>query len=159
MLEAMEKMQEAMDSMDPEQMLEAMKDFEFDLVINATSVSTNPSQNLNLDESIFRNAALALDLYYSQAFTPFMDLADRAKVPTVIDGWGMLVETMFSKGSLMFGILFGLVWLGWVRQLGLRRPRLLTLRRTAITATQSSGLPITGSRPVRQQQRFRQKTL
>ena len=72
--------------------LESMKDFEFDLVINATSVSTNPSQNLNLDESIFRNASLALDLYYSQAFTPFMDLADRAKVPTVLDGWGMLVE-------------------------------------------------------------------
>ena len=86
--------------------LEAMKDFEFDVVINATSVSTNPSQNLNLDESVFRNTSLALDLYYSQAFTPFMDLADRAKVPTVIDGWGMLVEQAAESFFLWTGFFF-----------------------------------------------------
>ena len=80
-----------------------MKDFEFDVVINATSVSTNPSQNLNLDESVFRNTSLALDLYYSQAFTPFMDLADRAKVPNVIDGWGMLVEQAAESFFLWTG--------------------------------------------------------
>ena len=57
----------------------------------------------NLDESIFRNASLALDLYYSQAFTPFMDLADRAKVPTVIDGWGMLVEQAAESFFLWTG--------------------------------------------------------
>ena len=83
--------------------LEAMKDFEFDIVINATSVSTNPSQNLNLDESVFRNTSLALDLYYSQAFTPFMDFADRAKVPLVIDGWGMLVEQAAESFFLWTG--------------------------------------------------------
>ena len=82
---------------------ENMKDFEFDIVINATSVSTDPSKNLNLDESIFRNTSLALDLYYSQAFTPFMDLADRAKVPMIIDGWGMLVEQAAESFFLWTG--------------------------------------------------------
>ena len=82
---------------------ENMKDFEFDIVINATSISTDPSQNLNLDESIFRNTSLALDLYYSQAFTPFMDLADRAKVPMIIDGWGMLVEQAAESFFLWTG--------------------------------------------------------
>jgi shikimate dehydrogenase len=80
-----------------------MKDFEFDIVINATSVSTDSSKNLNLDESIFRNTSLALDLYYSQAFTPFMDLADRAKVPMIIDGWGMLVEQAAESFFLWTG--------------------------------------------------------
>ena len=83
--------------------LDNLENTSFDLVINATSASTSPDQNLEVDSSIFKGAAAALDLYYSQAFTPFMDLADRAKVPTVIDGWGMLVEQAAESFFLWTG--------------------------------------------------------
>ena len=79
---------------------EELKDLHFDIIINATSVSTNPKLNLNLDKSIFKNTSVALDLYYSQAFTPFMESAKDAQVPIVIDGWGMLVEQAAESFNL-----------------------------------------------------------
>ncbi len=82
---------------------EDLKDQHFDIVINATSVSTDPTLNLNLDKNIFTNASVALDLYYSQAFTSFMESAREASVPLIIDGWGMLVEQAAESFLLWTG--------------------------------------------------------
>ena len=82
---------------------EDLKDKHFDIVINATSVSTDPTLNLNLDKNIFTNASVALDLYYSQAFTSFMEAARDASVPLIIDGWGMLVEQAAESFLLWTG--------------------------------------------------------
>ena len=72
--------------------LDNIENTSFDLVINATSASTSADQNLEVDSSIFKDAAAALDLYYSQTDTPFMQMAKEQSVAKVYDGWGMLVE-------------------------------------------------------------------
>ena len=64
----------------------------FDLVINATSISTSPESELEINSEIFKDAAVALDLYYSQKDTLFMKMAKDQSVPEVFDGWGMLVQ-------------------------------------------------------------------
>ena len=64
----------------------------FDLVINATSISTSPESKLEINSEIFKDAAVALDLYYSQKDTLFMKMAKDQSVPEVFDGWGMLVQ-------------------------------------------------------------------
>ena len=64
----------------------------FDIVINATSVSTSKELTLDIDKSIFDKASVALDLYYSQSDTHFMKMAKDSEVSTVLDGWGMLVH-------------------------------------------------------------------
>ena len=74
----------------------------FDIVINATSISTSKEQTLDIDKAIFNKASVALDLYYSQSDTLFMKMAKDSNVHTVLDGWGMLVHqaaVSFSQWS------------------------------------------------------------
>ena len=84
--------------------LDNLENTSFDLVINATSASTSPDQNLEVDSSIFKGAAAALDLYYSQTDTPFMQMAKEQSVAKVYDGWGMLVEQAAESFSQWTGL-------------------------------------------------------
>ena len=83
--------------------LDNLENTSFDLVINATSASTSPDQNLEVDPSIFKGTAAALDLYYSQADTSFMKMAKEQSVAKVYDGWGMLVEQAAESFSQWTG--------------------------------------------------------
>ena len=75
----------------------------FDIVINATSVSTSKELTLDIDKSIFDKASVALDLYYSQSDTHFMKMAKDSEVSTVLDGWGMLVHQAAASFSQWTG--------------------------------------------------------
>ena len=83
--------------------LDNLENTSFDLVINATSASTSADQNLEVDSSIFEGAAAALDLYYSQTDTLFMQMAKEQSVIKVYDGWGMLVEQAAESFSQWTG--------------------------------------------------------
>ena len=83
--------------------LDNLENTSFDLVINATSASTSADQNLEVDSSIFKGAAAALDLYYSQTDTLFMQMAKEQSVTKVYDGWGMLVEQAAESFSQWTG--------------------------------------------------------
>ena len=83
--------------------LDNLENTSFDLVINATSASTSADQNLEVDSSIFKGAAAALDLYYSQTDTKFMQMAKEQSVAKVYDGWGMLVEQAAESFSQWTG--------------------------------------------------------
>ena len=83
--------------------LDNLENTSFDLVINATSASTSPHQNLEIDASIFKGVAAALDLYYSQTDTSFMQMAKEQSVAKVHDGWGMLVEQAAESFSQWTG--------------------------------------------------------
>ena len=76
----------------------------FDLVINATSISTSPESELEINSEIFKDAAVALDLYYSQKDTLFMKMAKDQSVPKVFDGWGMLVQQAAESFSQWTGL-------------------------------------------------------
>ena len=76
----------------------------FDLVINATSISTSPESKLEINSEIFKEAAVALDLYYSQKDTLFMKMAKDQSVPEVFDGWGMLVQQAAESFSQWTGL-------------------------------------------------------
>ena len=75
----------------------------FDIVINATSISTSKEQTLDIDKAIFNKASVALDLYYSQSDTLFMKMAKDNNVLTVLDGWGMLVHQAAASFSQWSG--------------------------------------------------------
>ena len=83
--------------------LDNLENTSFDLVINATSASTSADQKLEVDSSIFKGAAAALDLYYSQTDTKFMQMAKEQSVAKVYDGWGMLVEQAAESFSQWTG--------------------------------------------------------
>ena len=83
--------------------LDNLENTSFDLVINATSASTSADQKLEVDSSIFKGAAAALDLYYSQTDTKFMQMAKAQSVAKVYDGWGMLVEQAAESFSQWTG--------------------------------------------------------
>ena len=83
--------------------LDNLENTSFDLVINATSASTSADQKLEVDSSIFKGAAAALDLYYSQTDTLFMQMAKEQSVAKVYDGWGMLVEQAAESFSQWTG--------------------------------------------------------
>ena len=84
--------------------LDNLENTSFDLVINATSASTSADQKLEVDSSIFKGAAAALDLYYSQTDTKFMQMAKEQSVAKVYDGWGMLVEQAAESFSQWTGL-------------------------------------------------------
>ena len=75
----------------------------FDLVINATSTSTSPESKLEINSEVFKDASVALDLYYSQKDTLFMKMAKDQSVPGVFDGWGMLVHQAAESFSQWTG--------------------------------------------------------
>ena len=77
----------------------------FDIVINATSISTSKDQTLDIDKAIFNKASVALDLYYSQSDTLFMKMAKDSNVHTVLDGWGMLVHQAAASFSQWSGFI------------------------------------------------------
>tara|TARA_B100000886_G_scaffold328954_1_gene277842 strand:+ start:1041 stop:1874 length:834 start_codon:yes stop_codon:yes gene_type:complete len=83
--------------------LEGLDSGIFDLVLNATSVSTSKEQVFDIDKAIFNNASVALDLYYSQSDTLFMKMAKASQVSTVLDGWGMLVHQAAASFSQWSG--------------------------------------------------------
>ena len=62
----------------------------FDLIINATSSSLN-GELPALSSQIFKSGALAYDMMYGKALTPFMQLAQQHGA-RIADGLGMLVE-------------------------------------------------------------------
>ena len=64
----------------------------YDLVINATSVSTLSEESLGLPKALFSGTKLAYDLFYSAEKTTFMQEALAGGAEKVSDGWGMLVE-------------------------------------------------------------------
>ena len=64
----------------------------YDLVINATSISTLSEESLGLPKALFSGTKLAYDLFYSAKKTAFMQEALAAGAEKVSDGWGMLVE-------------------------------------------------------------------
>ena len=63
----------------------------FDVVINATSASL-AAQPLAVPAALLAAAALAYDMVYGAAPTPFMQAARLAGCPRQSDGLGMLVE-------------------------------------------------------------------
>ncbi len=77
----------------------------FDLIINATSISTLENESLPIDPSLYGNCALAYDLAYSQADTQFMIDAKNNGAKSVSDGWGMLVEQGAASFETWTGIL------------------------------------------------------
>lgn len=68
---------------------DALKNQQFDIVINATSASLNDTA-LPIPSTLFAKNCLAYDMMYGRE-TPFMQLA-RANGAQVADGLGMLVE-------------------------------------------------------------------
>lgn len=84
--------------------LDHLQNISFDLVINATSVSISPESKLEINPEIFKDSAVALDLYYSQKDTLFMEMAKDQSVPEVFDGWGMLVQQAAESFSQWTGL-------------------------------------------------------
>ena len=64
----------------------------YDIVINSTSVSTQPGESLGLPKALFSGTKLAYDLFYAAENTVFMQEALAGGAEKVSDGWGMLVE-------------------------------------------------------------------
>ena len=65
---------------------------EYDLILNATSASIDRNNSLKLPKKIFSGCSLALDLYYSEEKSAFLEDALSGGANTVVDGYGMLVE-------------------------------------------------------------------
>ena len=64
----------------------------YDIVINSTSVSTQPGESIGLPKALFSGTKLAYDLFYASENTVFMQEALAGGAEKVSDGWGMLVE-------------------------------------------------------------------
>lgn len=64
----------------------------YDIVINSTSVSTQPGESIGLPKALFSGTKLAYDLFYASKNTVFMQEALAGGAEKVSDGWGMLVE-------------------------------------------------------------------
>ena len=65
---------------------------EYDLILNATSASIDPKNPLKLPKKIFSSCSLALDLYYSEKKSAFLEEALSNGANIAVDGYGMLVE-------------------------------------------------------------------
>lgn len=65
---------------------------EYDLILNATSASIDRNNSLKLPKKIFSGCSLALDLYYSEEKSAFLEDALSGGANTAVDGYGMLVE-------------------------------------------------------------------
>ncbi len=65
---------------------------EYDLILNATSASLDRNNSLKLPKKIFSGCSLALDLYYSEEKSAFLEDALSGGANTAVDGYGMLVE-------------------------------------------------------------------
>ena len=65
---------------------------EYDLILNATSASIDRNNSLKLPKKIFSGCSLALDLYYSEEKSAFLEDALSGGANIAVDGYGMLVE-------------------------------------------------------------------
>ena len=65
---------------------------EYDLILHATSASIDPKNPLKLPKKIFSSCSLALDLYYSEKKSAFLEEALSNGANIAVDGYGMLVE-------------------------------------------------------------------
>ncbi|WGW04210.1 shikimate dehydrogenase [Tropicibacter oceani] len=63
----------------------------YDIVLNGTSSSLGGSCP-TMPDGVFDGCALAYDLSYGKGLTPFLQAAQKAGVPQLADGVGMLVE-------------------------------------------------------------------
>jgi shikimate dehydrogenase len=81
--------------------LEAIPGDEFDLVLNATSASTN-AETLELPPRVFDARAFAYDMAYGAAARPFLERA-RSSGMNASDGLGMLVEQAAESFRLWRG--------------------------------------------------------
>lgn len=70
---------------------DALADGRFDIVINSTAASLQ-GEALQLPPDMFVPGALAYDLMYGEALTPFLQWASKHGAAKVSDGLGMLVE-------------------------------------------------------------------
>lgn len=75
----------------------------FDLVINATATSLS-NEAPAIDPETFDDCALAYDLVYAAAPTPFMELARRGGARQVADGLGMLIEQAAESYQVWRGV-------------------------------------------------------
>ena len=76
----------------------------FDIVINATSASLDGA-TLALPEGLFEHTALAYDMMYGAAPTPFLVDARARGARAIADGLGMLVEQAAESFLLWRGVL------------------------------------------------------
>lgn len=76
---------------------------EFDLIINATSASLS-GERLPISNSVFAADALAYDMMYGKAETPFLAQAREAGVALRVDGLGMLVGQAAEAFELWTGL-------------------------------------------------------
>jgi shikimate dehydrogenase len=77
----------------------------FHVVINATSIGINGDIPESLwPERAFADAALAYDLVYANAATPFLRWALRNKAERTADGIGMLIEQAAESFALWRGV-------------------------------------------------------
>lgn len=77
----------------------------FDVVINATSAGHSDTNNGSWPEAaVFAPAAVAYDLSYGPAATPFLDWARAQGASRVADGLGMLVEQAAESFELWRGV-------------------------------------------------------
>jgi shikimate dehydrogenase len=74
----------------------------FDIVINATSIGLSDAA-LPLSSKVFAHAALAYDMMYGKALTPFLRQAAAAGTRTA-DGLGMLVEQAAASFLIWRGV-------------------------------------------------------
>jgi shikimate dehydrogenase len=81
----------------------ALNGMQFDCVINATSASL-AGESIILPDGIFASGALAYDMMYAAAPTPFMQHARQQGVERVADGLGMLVEQAALSFHLWHGV-------------------------------------------------------
>ncbi|WP_157669351.1 shikimate dehydrogenase [Chitinibacter sp. GC72] len=76
---------------------------QFDLIINATSASLG-GERLPIADSVFAPVALAYDMMYGKAETPFLAQAREAGVTQRVDGLGMLVGQAAEAFHLWTGL-------------------------------------------------------
>ncbi|MEO8630087.1 MAG: shikimate dehydrogenase, partial [Betaproteobacteria bacterium] len=75
----------------------------FDLVINATSASLRNSVP-DVPQGVFSGDALAYDMMYGTALTPFLQLAMNQGAARLADGLGMLVEQAAESFFIWRGV-------------------------------------------------------
>jgi shikimate dehydrogenase len=81
----------------------ALREEQFDLVINATSASLQ-GELPALPPDIFSAGSLAYDMMYGQGSTPFLKFAQQQGASRLADGIGMLVEQAAESFFLWRGI-------------------------------------------------------
>lgn len=83
--------------------LAELAQFQFDLVINATSASLTGAE-INLPRAILSDQAYCYDMVYGKGITPFMTWGIHNHAAKVSDGLGMLIEQAAESFYLWRGV-------------------------------------------------------